>query len=222
MEKPKCGDFINEEGRTIPKYNPKTGMRYFTEEECGACPNSNWSGGPTYECLKKAGGSYSWDHRFTGMPMVFEVGVDGPPFRRVDSSEVGELYMTDSDSGRLLKYPDAHTGGTYFYSPNSPGRPLNLIPSNENFVYRINEEEQVPVVFPQQGLEDGNIYLATGVVGQIRGPVGTALGTPGTYYYDGDSSFERLEMPQDADVSIMRFARGGERPETVPNCPLEE
>ena len=94
---------------------------------------------------------------------------------------------------------------------------------HENSVFKMGSKRGV--VYPRLvNPQEGNIFLATGVAGKLKGPLGTAdIFTPsGTYYYDGDSSFERLEMPQDADVSIMRFARGGERPETVPNCPLEE
>lgn len=58
MSKPmKCGDAIGRE----KQYRSTDNMRLFSREECALCPNSNfYSNG---ECLKKAGGSYSYDFR---------------------------------------------------------------------------------------------------------------------------------------------------------------
>ena len=161
--------------------------------------------------------------------MVFKSEGSGS-FSRVDSGKVGELYVTINENGRLGKVPA--TAGTYLYGSQNglPGfantgfRPGRVdregAKIHQNSVFKIHEGETYPRMLNPQ---EGNIFLATGVAGKLKGPLGTANRfTSGTYYYDGDSSFERLEMPQDADVSIMRFARGGERPETVPNCPLEE
>lgn len=52
----KCGDAIGRE----PVYR-KNGIRMFSARECALCPNSSFR--RNGECLKKTGGSYSWDLR---------------------------------------------------------------------------------------------------------------------------------------------------------------
>ena len=52
----KCGDAIGRD----PVYR-KNGIRMFSAQECALCPNSSFR--RNGECLKKTGGSYSWDFR---------------------------------------------------------------------------------------------------------------------------------------------------------------
>lgn len=51
-----CGDAVGRQ----PVYREKDGMRMFSREECDLCDGNHFSNG---ECLKKSGGSYSWDYR---------------------------------------------------------------------------------------------------------------------------------------------------------------
>lgn len=75
---------------------------------------------------------------------------------------------------------------------------------NPELVYKA-DERGLPVPMIDEDA-DGNIYLLDPAMpGGLRGPLATG---PGTYYFDGDASFERVLGPDDPDQAILLLSRG--------------
>lgn len=70
----------------------------------------------------------------------------------------------------------------------------------------------IPVPFEAPTDEEGNVYLSTETPGEMIGPL--LQSQPGTYYYDGAQSFDRVLGPDDPDQAILMLTRG-EKPEVV-------
>lgn len=71
-------------------------------------------------------------------------------------------------------------------------------------VYKANEHgHPVPMIDEDA---DGNVYLLDQATpGKLTGPLATG---PGTYYFDGDASFDRVLGPDDPDQAILQLSRG--------------
>ena len=84
-----------------------------------------------------------------------------------------------------------------------------LDPLDPTLFYKASDKG-LPVPFEQD--VEGNVYLVdTNTPGKMSGPLATQ---PGTYYFDGDASFDRVLGPDDPDQAILLLSRG-QKPEVV-------
>lgn len=88
-----------------------------------------------------------------------------------------------------------------------------LDPLDPQLFYKADAATGLPVPFQAPTDADGNVYLSTDSPGVLDGPL--LQSKPGTYYYDGSASFDRVLGPDDPDQAILLLSRG-QKPEVVP------
>ena len=87
-----------------------------------------------------------------------------------------------------------------------------LDPLDPQLFYKADPATGLPVPFQAPTDADGNVYLSTDSPGVLDGPL--LQSQPGTYYYDGSASFDRVLGPDDPDQAILLLSRG-QKPEVV-------